>query len=99
MLLEEQLNGMVQVEFTSVLKNFFPTLQSETVEAANLKEVLKKLDGKYEGIAHYIVDETGKLREHVKIYIGGEPIPSSSSLDEPLANDDKIYIFQAISGG
>lgn len=90
---------MVSVKFTSVLKRFFPDLKTESLEADTVGNLIIEIDRKYPGIKNYMVDETGHLREHVQIYIGEEPVNKDNQLQEKLSSDDKVLIYQAISGG
>ena len=90
---------MVSVEFTPGLKRFFPDLKKESLEADTVGNLILEIDRKYPGIKNYIVDENGHLREHVQVYIGEEPINKENHLQERLSSDDKVLIYQAISGG
>ena len=91
---------MVKVEYTSVLKRFFPTLEnSEWVEASSLIELLNVLNDKYPGIKGYLLDENDCLRDHVNIFIGNDQIPDKNDLSVILKRNDEILIIQAISGG
>jgi len=90
---------MVSVEFTPVLKRFFPDLKTESLEVDTVGNLIIEIDRKYPGIKNYMVDETGHLREHVQIYIGEEPVNKDNQLQEKLSSDDKVLIYQAVSGG
>ena len=90
---------MVSVKFTPVLKRFFPNLKTERLEADTVGNLITEIDRKYPGIKNYMVDESGHLREHVQVYIGEEPINKDNQLQEKLSSDDKVLIYQAISGG
>jgi len=91
---------MVKVEYTSVLKRFFPTLEnSERFEATSLIELLNILNVKYPGIKGYLVDENDCIRDHVNIFIGNTQIPDKNDLSVKLQNNDEVLIIQAISGG
>ncbi len=90
---------MVSVEFTPVLKRFFPDLKTESLEVDTVGNLIIEIDRKYPGIKNYMVDETGHLRKHVQVYIGEEPVNKDSQLQEKLSSDDKVLIYQAISGG
>ncbi|MCC6993866.1 MAG: MoaD/ThiS family protein [Deltaproteobacteria bacterium] len=90
---------MPEVAFTRHLLRFFPTLQDSAVPGATVREVLDELDRRYPGFASYIIDETGRLRRHVNIFIGEEPIRDRLRLSDPLAPTDKLFILQALSGG
>ena len=47
----------------------------------------------------YVLDDQGALRRHVAIYVNGRPIGDRVRLTDPVAADDEIYVFQALSGG
>ena len=61
---------MIKVNFTSALKRFFPALQSIEVEAKSVAEVLKEVETRYPGMNSYLLEDSGKLRKHVNIFIG-----------------------------
>jgi molybdopterin converting factor small subunit len=90
---------MPNVRFTRHLLRFFPTLAEGDVPGATVREVIGELDRRYPGFAAYIVDETGKLRRHVNIFVGDEPIADRERLGDKLSADDRVFILQALSGG
>jgi hypothetical protein len=49
------------------------------VPGATIREVIDALEGRYPGFASYVTDETGRLRRHVNVFIGEEPIETSVS--------------------
>ena len=66
---------MAHVTFTRHLQRFFPTLkETEEVPGATVSELLEELDRRYPGFSGYIVDETGRLRRHVNVFVREEPI-------------------------
>ncbi len=90
---------MARVEFTSLLKRFFPDLKSEEVSADNVQELLIELDKKYKGLSAYLIHEQGELRQHVNIFINGNMINDRINLTDEISEKDKINIIQALSGG
>jgi len=90
---------MPTVNFTSSLKRFFPKLKETHTETSHLREVLEELENMYPGIKDYIIDESGALRQHVNIFINGNLIQDTQTLDVPLSPRDEVYILQALSGG
>ncbi len=86
---------MLKVHFTSALKRFFPKLETLEIEANNLPLVIKKVDAKFPGMSAFILDDGGKLRKHVNIFIGED----LAQLDSELKANDEVFIFQALSGG
>ncbi|HSH05745.1 MAG TPA: MoaD/ThiS family protein [Anaerolineae bacterium] len=91
---------MPQIKFTRHLIRFFPTLTGPTSATGNtIAAIITDLDQQYPGLATYIIDEHGRLRRHVNIFIQNELITDRQTLSDPVAPDDDIYIFQALSGG
>jgi hypothetical protein len=91
---------MAQVRFTRHLSRYFPDLaEREMVSANSVAGVVAALDERHPGLGAYIVDEGGALRKHVNIFIGQELIHDRKRLSDPVAEDDQVFIFQALSGG
>ncbi len=90
---------MPEIKFTNHLKRFFPTLTNGSYSGETVAELVDALDKAYPGLAAYIVDEHGKLRQHVNIFVGEEMIVDRNGLSDKVGEDERIYIFQALSGG
>ncbi|MBE7449007.1 MAG: MoaD/ThiS family protein [Kofleriaceae bacterium] len=90
---------MPHVAFTRHLLRFFPTLTEGEVPGATVREVVDELDRRYPGLAAYIVDETGRLRRHVNVFVRDEPICDRDALADRVAPGDRVFILQALSGG
>jgi sulfur-carrier protein len=91
---------MPLVTFTRHLQRFFPSLkEKEKVPGATVREVVAELETRYPGIALYIVDETGRLRRHVNVFVGHEPICDREALSDAVSPGDEVFILQALSGG
>lgn len=90
---------MPKVKFTSALKRFFPTLEETVVEASSVHEVINVLEQKHPGLSTYLVDDTGKLRQHVNVFIKNELIRDRDKLSDAVQKNDEVLIFQALSGG
>jgi molybdopterin converting factor small subunit len=58
--------------------------------------VLDELDRRYPGIRFRVVDEQGRLRQHMKVFVGDESV---RDLSTALAPGDEITLMQALSGG
>ena len=90
---------MPKVKFTYALKRFFPDLQEGPIEADNLTDALLEVDQRYPGLRSYILDEQGRLRKHVQIYLDGDPIQDREGLSDQIGSDTEIFLMQALSGG
>ena len=90
---------MPTVKFTSNLKRFYPDLKPLPVTGKTVAEALEEVEQQHSGLKDYIVDENGKLRKHVNIFIGNDMIKDRDALGDVLAEADEMYIMQALSGG
>ncbi len=90
---------MPYVSFTRHLQRFFPTLAEGEVPGATVREVVDELERRHPGFASYVMDETGRLRRHVNVFVGDEPIRDRERLGDALAADVRVSILQALSGG
>ena len=90
---------MIKVKFTANLKRFFSDLEAFDLRASSVSEALDIIDAKYPGIKDYIVDEQGKLRQHVNIFIDNQSVKDKINLRDKLSPGDEVHIIQALSGG
>ena len=65
-------------------------LDGETVGA-----LLRKLEHDHPRIKGWILDEQGKVRTHVSVFVNGE----RTREDTPIAPDDVVHVLPSISGG
>ena len=63
---------------------------------ATVDEVLADLDRSHPGLRFRVVDEQGRLRRHMKVFVGTESV---RDLSTPLGPDDEVTLMQALSGG
>lgn len=74
------------------------TDQQSVVRAtgATVAELLADLDRQFPGFRFRMVDEQGRLRKHMKVWIGQDAV---KDLSTPLHDSDEVTIMQALSGG
>jgi molybdopterin converting factor small subunit len=58
-------------------------------------EVLRALEERHPTVKGWILDEHGRIRSHVNVYVNGE----RSSADTPVASGDGLLVLPSISGG
>ena len=63
---------------------------------ATLAAVLVDLERLYPGIRFRMIDEQGRIRPHIRFFIGGV---QARDLGQALAPNDELLIVQALSGG
>jgi len=86
----------VDVRIPTPLRSY--TDQRATVEAhgATLADLLHDLDRRHPGIRFRMVDEQGRIRRHMRVFLNGE---TADDLDATIAETDEVVIMQALSGG
>ncbi|MCH7493353.1 MoaD/ThiS family protein [bacterium] len=62
-------------------------------------EVVAALEAARPGLRDFILDEHGKLRKHVNIFVGQKMVGDRDGLSDTLAPDAKLFVMQALSGG
>ena len=46
-----------------------------------------------------MVDEHGRLRKHMAIFVNNQPLKDRVELSDAVSEDTEIYVMQALSGG
>jgi sulfur-carrier protein len=91
---------MPAVKFTTHLEKFFPGVtKGVSVEAHTVAEVVTALEQRFPGLSAYLLDDQGALRRHVNIFVDDDLIRDRQNLSDPLTDSNRVYIFQALSGG
>lgn len=70
-----------------------------SVSGSTVREVLDSVFTEFPTLRGYAVDERGRLRHHVVVYLDGSAIQDKDTLSEPVADTSELYLFQALSGG
>jgi sulfur-carrier protein len=65
-------------------------------EGTTLTEVLADLDRQFPGLKFRVVDEQGRLRPHMRIYVNDQ---MRRELSSSIVSTDEITLMQALSGG
>lgn len=90
---------MLTVHFTPHLRRFFPLPEAVEVAAATLPEMVARLEDRWPGLAFYLVDDQGALRQHVAIWVDGRRLVERARFADPLPEGAVVHVMQALSGG
>jgi molybdopterin synthase sulfur carrier subunit len=58
--------------------------------------VMRDLDRQFTGLRFRVVDEQGRIRKHMRIFVGQDRV---HDIARPLAAEEEVLIFGALSGG
>jgi molybdopterin synthase sulfur carrier subunit len=65
----------------------------------SVREVLDALFVQCPTLRGYVLDERGKIRRHVAVFVDGTALSHHSDLGEPLGGHAEVHVLQALSGG
>jgi sulfur-carrier protein len=89
----------VSVRIPTILRTFTGGAAEVSAGEGTLREVLAGLDAAYPGIGGRIVDDAGKLRRFVNVYVGDEDVRFAQGLDTPVPSGTHVSVIPAVAGG
>jgi hypothetical protein len=64
-----------------------------------VRQALQRVFATNPRLEGYILDDQGRLRKHVAIFVDGRAIADRDQLGDRLNADADIFVVQALSGG
>ncbi len=89
---------MTQVSFTENLRRHVEC-PPVSVSGATAREVLDAVFADNPMLKSYILDDQGRVRRHVNVFINGDMVSDRLRLSDPVGPNDEVFVFQALSGG
>jgi sulfur-carrier protein len=89
----------VSVRIPTILRAYTGGVAEVTAEGGTLRDVIAGLDAAYPGIGSRILDEAGKLRRFVNVYVGEEDVRLAQGLDTQVPPGMKVSVIPAVAGG
>lgn len=89
---------MARIVFTPHLAAVAPTAPV-VCDGDTLAELLDAVGADYPRLKGYVLDDHGRVRQHIAIFVNGLQQPRQHALSLPLRADAEVYVFQALSGG
>lgn len=95
LIIHSTLNWKMKVKIPSPLEDY---TRSREVQAsgATVQALLDDLEQQFKGIRFRMIDEQGRIRAHIKIFVNRQLV---ISLTEALKESDEVMIVAALSGG
>ncbi|BDG10741.1 MoaD/ThiS family protein [Anaeromyxobacter paludicola] len=85
----------MKVLIPSPLRSYTGASEVEA-SGSTLSQALDDLDRRYPGLRFRMIDEQGRIRPHVRVFVDGEQV---FDLARPLRAGEDVQIVQALSGG
>lgn len=89
----------VTVRLPSQLRVLVGGSSELVVEAADVRGAIVAADALHPGLAPRILDEEGKLRRFVNVFVADEDIRFLQGLDTPLSSGETVSVVPAVAGG
>lgn len=89
------LRGVPTVVLRSPLSTLAGSAGRVPVAGATVSEALVDLERRCPGLRGWVIDEHGRIREHVNVFVNGSPGEALT----PIAAADTLHVLSAISGG
>jgi molybdopterin synthase sulfur carrier subunit len=87
------------VRIPTILRTYTAGAAEVAVNGATLSDALTDLDAQFPGIAARVLDDEGKLRRFVNVYVNDDDVRFLESLATPLPDGAQISIIPAVAGG
>ena len=89
----------VSVRIPTILRTYTGGDSEVSATGATLAEVLDDLDAKFPGVKGRVVDEDGKLRRFVNVYVGNDDVRFLDDLATPTPDGIQVSVIPAVAGG
>ncbi len=95
---EELARAGVKVHIPPALRTLTDGQDEVLMEAGDAATLLRELDRAFPGIRGRVLDETGRTRPYVNVFVNEELV--RGPLDKvPLAAGDAVFILPSVAGG
>lgn len=71
----------------------------EGVDADTVGSALEHYFARHPGVRTYVLDDEGRIRRHVTVFVGSDQVDHRSGLAAAVPDGGTISVFQALSGG
>ncbi len=89
---------MPSVKFTQNLERHL-AVPAREVEGATVRQALDAVFDENPRLRSYVLDDQGRLRRHVVVFIDGEMIEDRTKLSDTVGPSSELFVMQALSGG
>ncbi|MDO8309582.1 MAG: MoaD/ThiS family protein [Actinomycetota bacterium] len=89
----------IAVKVPTILRTYTGGTADVTVSGTTLQEALADLDAQFPGIGARVLDDDGKLRRFVNVYVNDDDVRFLEDLQTPTPDGTSISIIPAVAGG
>lgn len=89
----------VTVRIPTILRTYTGGSAEVSAEGATLTDVIADLEKNHTGIAARLLDDTGKLRRFVNVYVNDDDVRFADGLATEIKDGSTVSIIPAVAGG
>jgi molybdopterin synthase sulfur carrier subunit len=89
----------ISVKIPTILRTYTGGSADVTVSGATLSDALTDLDAQFPGIGARVLDDEGRLRRFVNVYVNDDDVRFLEDLQTPTPDGSSISIIPAVAGG
>jgi sulfur-carrier protein len=89
----------VNVRIPTILRTYTGGRSEVPAEGTTLSEVLADLEKNHTGIGARVLDDAGKLRRFVNVYVNDDDVRFADGLQTPTPDGAGVSIIPAVAGG
>jgi molybdopterin converting factor small subunit len=89
----------VTVRIPTILRTYTGGAAEVSVEGASLAGVVDALEASYPGLRARVLDDSGKLRRFVNVYVNDDDVRFAEGLATETKDGSTVSIIPAVAGG
>jgi molybdopterin converting factor small subunit len=90
---------MAQIKIPTPLRKFTNNEKTLITNAKTVGEAMNNIAGVYPELGKQMIDENGKIKRFIRIYLGDEDIKTLNDEATAVNNESVVSIIPAIAGG
>lgn len=89
----------IEVKIPTILRTYTDGAKTVDANGDTLAALVDDLNAQHDGIKRRLITEDGSLHRFINVYVNGEDVRFTGSLDTPLKDGDAVTILPAVAGG
>lgn len=88
-----------RLQLPRILKKYSAGKTELKTTCRSVDEMLGYLQTNYPNLYNSVCDETGRLRQHINLFVNNQLLTERVNFETQLNDGDVVAIFQSVSGG
>ena len=89
----------IEVKIPTILRTYTDGAKTVDAKGETLGDLIDDLNTRHDGIKGRLITEDGALHRFINVYVNGEDVRFTGSLDTALKDGDAVTILPAVAGG